>query len=180
MSSKTISPSSKQTIVSEPQETSASIPKLIEPISTVPPSKTKGRTSTKSASKKKKPSKSKRGESKTSLNMAYLYEKENRFISTVVEPSTRTSVKDLKNVDDEATPKSAPDVATSEIEKGNPDETLISVVSESDKKLGLEDLNAAIDNTENMEVDDPKFSFKCLKVCCNKHYVKRIFEKLIF
>jgi len=144
----------------EPQEISSSAPKMIEPITTVPSTKPKKKTSTKSTTKKKKPSKSKKGESKAPLTMADLYEKENAFVSTVVEPNVGTSVKDPKNVDVEAAPKIAPDVTTSDIEKGNPDETLTSDVSESGKKLGLEDLNAASECTENMDVDDPETGVK--------------------
>lgn len=156
MSSKSTSPTSKQTIVYESQETNASFTKLIEPISTVPPSKPKRRTSTKFASKKKKPSKSKRGESKTPMSMAGMYEKENPFLFTIVEPNVGTSEKDPENVDAEVTVKIAPDVASSEVEKGNLDETITSEVYESGRKLGLEDLNAAIDSTENMDIDNPQ------------------------
>ena len=38
--------------------------------------------------------------------------------------------------------------STSGLDKSNPDETLISNVPEAGRKLGLEDLNDAIDNTE--------------------------------
>jgi len=60
MSSKTSSPALKRTMDSELQETSVSVPKIIKPIAAVPPSKSKGKTPTKSGSKKKKPAKSKR------------------------------------------------------------------------------------------------------------------------
>jgi len=134
MSTKTNPHATEEKLVSEPHEISSSIPKMVEPIRVVPPTKPKGKTSTKSTGKKKKPSKLKKGESKVPLTMVDLYEKENPFISTVVKPSAGTSVKDLKNVDVEATPKITSDVATSDIEKGNPDETLTSVVSKSGKK----------------------------------------------
>jgi len=128
---------------------------MVEPITTVSSSKSK-KTATKSASKKKKSPKTKRDELKTSLSMADLYVKENPFISTVVEPSIGTFVKDPQRVDTKANPKIASDVAKSETEKGNPNETIPSSVSESCKKLGLEDLNDAIEITENMDIDDPK------------------------
>jgi len=155
MSSKTKTPSAKQIMSSEPQETNTTIPKMIEPISSVPPSKRKRKTPIKSASKKKNTSKSKKGESKTSLSMSDLYEKENPFISTVVELSDGTPEKDSKSANVESTLKIAADVASSEIEKGNLNETPNSVISKSGTKLGLEDLNTSIDSTENMSVDYP-------------------------
>jgi len=155
MSSKIATPPSKQTMASEPQETNSSIPKMIEPISLVPPSKPKKKTPIKSASKKKKPSKSKKGESKTVLSMDDLYEKENPFFSTVVEPSVGTSEKDQKPTDVEATLKITADVASSEVEKVNPNKTPNCDVSRSERKLGLEDLNAAIDSTKHMDIDNP-------------------------
>jgi len=88
--------------------------------------------------------------------MTNLYEKENPFISTVVEPNVGASKKDPKINDAEATGKIAADVASFEVEKGNPDTTLKSVVYESDRKLGLEDLNVVVDSTENMNVNDSK------------------------
>jgi len=57
MSSKTSSPSLKQTMDYEFQETSTLVPKMIKPITTVPPIKSKGTTLTKSVSKKKKAAK---------------------------------------------------------------------------------------------------------------------------
>ena len=65
-------------------------------------------------------------------------------------------MKDPQISDTKAKPKISSHVSTSEIEKGNPIEILPSVVSESCKKLGLEDLNAGIESTENMDIDDPK------------------------
>jgi len=88
--------------------------------------------------------------------MTDIYEKENPLIFTVVEPNVGASEKDLKITDAEATVKITADVASSEVEKGNPSATLKYVVYESDRKLGLEDLNDVIDSTENMNVDDPK------------------------
>jgi len=87
--------------------------------------------------------------------MADLYEKENLFISTVVEPSVGVSKKAPKTVDVEATLKIAVDVTSPEVEKGNLDKTLNYAISESGRKLGLEDLNDVIDSTENMDVDEP-------------------------
>jgi len=69
---------------------------MIEPISIFPPSKPKRKTPIKSASKKKKTPKSKKGESKSALSMADLYEEENLFISIVLGPSVETSEKDTK------------------------------------------------------------------------------------
>jgi len=140
---------------SEPRETSFSLPKLVEPITMVSSPKSKKKTATKSASEKKTAPKTKRGESRTPLSVADLYEKENPFVSTMVEPSYEKSVEDLNSADAKANPKTASDVATSIANQGIPDETLPSVVSNSCRKLRLEDLNAAIDSTENMNVDDP-------------------------
>ena len=111
-----------------------SIPKMVVPITTVSSPKSKKTTTTKSP-------KTKRGESKAPLSMADLYEKENLFVSTMVEPSYGTSVIDLKSADVEANPEIAFDVATSIAEKGTLVETLPPVVSEFGRKLGLEDLN---------------------------------------
>ena len=52
-------PALKQTMNSELQETSASVPKMVKPITIVPPKKSKGKTPTKSSSKKNKLAKSK-------------------------------------------------------------------------------------------------------------------------
>jgi len=127
---------------------------VIEPISSISPRKSKKQTLTKSASKKKRPSKSKRGETKTSLSMADLYENENPLNSTVVEPSIGVSEKTHKTIDTKVTLKIDADGASPEVEKGNPDKTLNSIVSKSGGKLGLEDLNDAIDSTINMDVDE--------------------------
>jgi len=97
--------------------------------------------------------------------VAELYEKGNPFVSTVVEPSVDASEKDPKSVDVEATLKIVADVASSEIEKGNPYETPNSAVSKSGRKLGLEDLNAPIDSTENMNVDNPNLEFFLCSRC---------------
>jgi len=139
----------KENVASDPLETSPSITKVIKPITTItrPSSKTK---------------KSKRGESKIALSMTDLYKKENPFISTVVEPNVGTSVKDLKNAKVEVNPKIATNVATSVAEKGNPDKNLTVKVSKSCKNLGLEDLNAAIESTENMDLDDSKTGDKSM------------------
>jgi len=105
---------------SEPQGTIITIPKMIEPISTVPPRKFKRKTPIKSAYKKKKNLKYKKSESKSVLSMAELYEEENPFISTVMEPSVETSEKDTKSVNVETVFKIVAEVVASEIEKGNP------------------------------------------------------------
>jgi len=126
---------------------------MIEPITVVCSEKSKKGTITRPSTNTKK---SKRGESKIALSMIDLYKKENSFISTIVEPSVGTFVKDLKNADVEANPKITTDVVTSATEKGNPDETITVEVSESCKNLGLEDLNVVIENTENMDLDDSK------------------------
>jgi len=145
----------KENVVSKPLETSPSIPKVIKPITTISSKKSKKGNTTKPSIKTKK---SKRSESKIALSMTDLYKKENPFISTIFEPSVGTSVKDLKDADVEENPKIVTDVATSADEKGNLDETLTVEVSESSKNLGLEDLNVAIESTENIDHDDSKTS----------------------
>jgi len=72
--------------------------------------------------------------------MADLYEKENPFIYTVVEPSVGVLEKTHKTVDIEAALRIVVDVASLKVEKGNPDKTLNSTVSNSGRKLGLEEL----------------------------------------
>ena len=105
MSTKSNPHAFEENLVAEPQETDSSTPKLVEPITIVPPTKPKRKTSTKSAAKKMRHSKSKKGESKVPLTMGDLYEKENPFVSTSFETNVGTSVKDPKNVDAEATSK---------------------------------------------------------------------------
>jgi len=69
---------------------------MIEPITTVPPTKPKKKTSTKSAIKKKKPSKSKKGESKVSFTMNDLYMKEIYVGGTSGKDDVDTSVQESK------------------------------------------------------------------------------------
>jgi hypothetical protein len=142
----------------DPQTTKESVtepcdiesPKQIDPISTVTSPKSEKKTATKCFSKKRMAPKTKRGESKTPLSMFDLYQKENPFISTVVEPSVGTFKKDPLVGDIEATTRNA----SLKAEKGNSCKTLISVVPESGRKLGLEDLNEAIDRSENVYAVD--------------------------
>jgi hypothetical protein len=68
-----------------------------------------------------------------------VYEKKNPFVSTTVKPNVGTYEKDSKSIDAEATVKTTADVASSEVEKGNPDVTLKSFASESNRNLGPED-----------------------------------------
>jgi len=71
-----------------------------------------------------------------------------------------TSVQKVKKTKGKKALKDSPDVSThtekkstSDLEKGNPDETLTSNVPEVGRKLGLEDLSDVIDSTENMHID---------------------------
>jgi len=64
----------------EQQKFDSFAPKLIEPLTTVPPMKPKKKVVSKSTSKKKKAVK--RGESKVALSMSDMYEKENTFVVT--------------------------------------------------------------------------------------------------
>jgi len=87
--------------------------------------------------------------------MIDLYVKEIPFASSDVKADGDTQLKDSKASDVEETPKIVPFVTSSEFEKGNPDETLTFDVPESGNKLGLEDMDATIDSTENMDIDSP-------------------------
>ena len=108
---------SKEKNPADQTSTNTPTPKMVEPITTVSPPKSKMKTLTKSSLNKKKAPKTKKGESKTPLSMVDLYEKENPCVSTVVEPSCGTYMKDLKNADAEANPKTASDAATSVAKK---------------------------------------------------------------
>lgn len=96
------------------------------------------------------------------MSIVDLYKKENPLLSTAVEAGYGTSKKDPKNTYDEAIPEIASDVATSVAEKGISNETLTHVALESCRKLGLEDLNDAIENAENMDIVDSKAGDKSL------------------
>jgi len=144
MSSKSKTPTTKQTMNSELQETSASVPKMVKPITTVPLIKFKRKTPTKSSSKKKKLAKSKMGTTESSPSMDDVYENENPLVSVAAKPNVGTSEMDSISIDVEATT----DAASSEVEKGKPKETPV-------KKLGLEESNVVMDNPEDMSVDDP-------------------------
>jgi hypothetical protein len=78
----------KQTMDSELQETSISVPKMVELITIVPPIKVKGKSPTKSGSKKKKRGKSNVGTPETTLSMV---DKETPIVSAVVKPNVGTS-----------------------------------------------------------------------------------------
>jgi hypothetical protein len=82
--------------------------------------------------------------------MSKLYEKENPFKATKEGITAQAS----KNTDEVDASKRVSDVATPVSEKGNPVSTLISDEPESSRKLGLDDLNDAIESTENMDVDN--------------------------
>jgi len=137
MSSNSNSHASEENVVTEPQGTISSVPKMVKPITTVPPTKPKKKASSKSAIKKKKPSKSKKGESKVPLTINDLYVKENLFESISVKADVDTSMKESKAGDVEANTKTAPTATTSESKKGNLDETLTTYIPKSAKKLGL-------------------------------------------
>ena len=133
----------------EQQNIDTSIPKMIEPLNVVPPTKPKKKTAFKSTTKKKRTVKN--DESKVALSMTDLYVKENPFKASEADTTAQAS----KNAEYEETSKISPDVVTFSHENGNPDTTLMSDVPESGRKLGLEDLNNAIDSTEYMDMDIP-------------------------
>jgi len=87
--------------------------------------------------------------------MVELYEEENLFISVVMEPSVETSEKDTKSANAETDLKIAAEVVASQIEKGNPIIIPNHAIPESDRKLGLEELNTAKDSTEDLSMNDP-------------------------
>jgi hypothetical protein len=121
---------------------------MVEHRTLVLPIKPKKKTTSKSTSRKKNTVK--KGESKVAMSMSDLYENENPF--KVAEEGTTSQAS--KNTDDEDASKIASDVATPVCKKGNPDSTLISDEPVSGRKLGLEDLNDAIESTKNMDVDN--------------------------
>jgi len=84
------------------------------------------------------------------LSMSDLYEKENPFSPSKGDTIVQTSTK----IDDKDSFKPAKDVATLVCKKGNLDSTLISDKPTASRNLGLEDLNEAIESTENMDVDN--------------------------
>jgi hypothetical protein len=120
---------------------------MVKPLSTIPPSKPMKKTAKKSSSKKKKTTK--KGESKVTLTMTDLYNKEIPSKATKEDTSAKIAV-----VGEEGT-KLSSDVATPTKEKGNPVSALNSVETSSGKKLGLDVLNDAIESTENMGVSNP-------------------------
>jgi len=126
MSSNSNPHASEENVVTEPQETISSVPKMVKPITTVPPTKPKKKASSKSAIKKKKPSKSKKGESTVPLTMNDLYVKENPFESIGVKADVDTCMKESKVADVEANIKIAPTATISKSKKGNLNETLTS------------------------------------------------------
>jgi len=148
MKFKTNSSVTNEKNTTEQQKTESSAPKMIEPLTTVPPMKPKKKTTSKSTTKKKKVVK--KGESKVALSMSNLYEKENPFAASKEDTTAQASTK----IDDKDSCKPAEDVATPVCEKGNPDTTLISDEPTSSRKLGLDDLNDAIESTENMDVNN--------------------------
>jgi len=117
MSTKTNPHATEEKLVVEPQEISSSIPKMIEPITAVPPTKPKKKASTKSTTKKKKPSKSKKGESKLAFTMNDLYVKEIPVGDASVKDDVDTSVQESKGADVQATSKVASIAPIFEFEK---------------------------------------------------------------
>jgi len=134
---------------SKQQKSDSSTPKAVEPLTIVPPSKPNKRTNVKTTSRKKKIVK--KGESKVALSMTDLYKKGNPFKAAEEGSTAQAS----RNTDDGDASKMTSNVATPGCEKGKPDSTLIPDESVSVKKLGLEDLNDAIESTENMDVSNP-------------------------
>lgn len=135
--------------ISEQQSKDTCVSKMVEPLTTVPPTKTKRKTASKSMAKKK--IRLKKGESKEALSMADLHVEENLTKASEAETIEQAS----KKAETEETSKISPDVATPDRKKGKSDAPLISDVFESCRNLGLKDLNNALDSTESMDVDIP-------------------------
>jgi hypothetical protein len=129
-------PPAKRT-TSDHQKPDTSTPLRVEPITIVAPAPTKGKNTPKSAAKKKSMKKS------GSKNV--------QAESSVQETKKNKGKEELKDMSDVST--HAEMRTTSGTGKGNPDETHISDAPDACKKLGLEDLNDAIDSTENMYLD---------------------------
>jgi len=146
MKSKSDISASETKTTSNQQNADPFVPKRIEPISTIPPTKPKKKNTSKSAAKKKKFSK--KGESKVALDMTDSHIKDN-----LKSTKAGTFEQDAEDTKDDESFKISADVSTLDPDKGNPHETLISNVPESGRKLGLEDMNDAIDSTENMDID---------------------------
>jgi hypothetical protein len=125
------------------RETSSSAPKMVKPLSNVPPPKPMKKTAEKSSSKKKKTAK--KGESKVALTMTDLYNKEIPSEVTKEDISTKIAV-----VGEEGT-KLSSDVATPTEEKGNLVSTLNSVETGSGKKLRLDVLNNVTPRFPNLK-----------------------------
>ncbi|KEH22345.1 hypothetical protein MTR_7g444780 [Medicago truncatula] len=130
----------------KPQKTESTIPKRVEPLTTIPPSKSNKKTVDKSTSKKKKTVK--KGEPKVPLSMTDLNKTKNSFKAAEEGSSDQTPNKDEGNEVTVLTP----DVATPVKDQGNPNSTLNFDEPVPSRKLGLEVLNDAIDSTENMDV----------------------------
>lgn len=130
----------------KPQKTESTIPKRVEPLTTIPPSKSNKKTVDKSTSKKKKTVK--KGEPKVALSMTDLNKTKNSFKAAEEGSSDQTPNKDEGNEVTVLTP----DVATPVKDQGNPNSTLNFDEPVPSRKLGLEVLNDAIDSTENMDV----------------------------
>ena len=105
--------------------------------------------------RKRRAPKSTKDESKSTLSTTNLYEDENARISIVFEPNVETSEKDTVSANVEIALKISAEVASSEIEKGNPIDTPNHTILESDKELGLKELNTAKDSTVNLSMNDP-------------------------
>ncbi|KEH32869.1 envelope-like protein, putative [Medicago truncatula] len=132
MKTKSSFPPVKKTV----SDADASTPMKVKPISTVAPSSIKKKNTPKSATKRK------------SLKRSDL--KDTQPDNSIQEAKISKGKEELNDMYDVSThaekPTSGPDV-------GNPDETLVSNTSDTGRKLGLEDLNDAIDSTENMDID---------------------------
>jgi hypothetical protein len=92
------------------------------------------------------------GTPETTLSMV---DKETPIVSTIVKPNVGTFEKDSNRVDAEGIVKTTADASSFEVEKGNPGKIFKSFASESDKNLGIEDLDTVRNSSEHLNMDDP-------------------------
>jgi hypothetical protein len=85
-----------------------------------------------------------------------MVDKETPIVSAVVKSNVGTCVKDSNSVGAKGIVKTTDDTSSSEVEKGNPGIIFKSFASESDKDLGIEDLDTVRNSPEHLNMDDPK------------------------
>jgi hypothetical protein len=124
-------------ITPDQHSTDASVPKRVEPLTTVAPISAKKKTTSKSAGKKASTRKSDSKDARSKIS---------------VQEATKTKGKEeLKTTS--AVSVHSEKKSSSDTNKGNLTKTLTSKIPEAGRKLGLNDLNNAIERTENMDTE---------------------------